>query len=69
MELPKIAGYSLEEVYNKIEERKSICGTCEHLTKMRTCDICGCFMPVKTFIPNASCPISKWIRFEKREEK
>lgn len=67
MELPKIAGYSLEEIYNKIEERKSICGSCEHLTNMRTCAKCGCFMPAKTLIPFVSCPIDKWGRFENRE--
>ena len=69
MELPKVAGYSLEEIYNKIEERKSICGSCEHLTIMRTCEKCGCFMPVKILIPFINCPIGKWGFFEKREEK
>jgi hypothetical protein len=41
-------------------ERYSVCQTCEHLTK-DFCKLCGCYMPVKTYMPNQSCPVKKWV--------
>jgi hypothetical protein len=67
MELPKIAGYSFEEISDKIKERVDFCKNCEYITSMRTCSKCGCFMPAKTLLPFMKCPIDKWGRFEQRE--
>ncbi len=43
------------------EERISICRECPYLFKTtETCKKCGCFMNVKTWLKNASCPLKKW---------
>ena len=42
------------------KERYSVCEDCEHLTIAKTCTECGCFMPVKTKLLHASCPLKKW---------
>lgn len=50
------------KVSPKVQEmRFSTCLSCEKLYKPTdTCKVCGCFMRVKTWIPNVSCPINKW---------
>ena len=45
-------------------ERYSMCQSCEHLI-MDFCKLCGCYMPVKTYMPGQSCPIKKWDKVEK----
>jgi hypothetical protein len=41
--------------------RLDICHNCEHLIKItQQCGKCGCFVQAKTWLTNASCPISKW---------
>ena len=41
--------------------RYAICLDCDKLFKpTRTCKECGCFMSLKTWLKNASCPIGKW---------
>jgi hypothetical protein len=40
-------------------ERLKICGECPNL-KANFCTECGCFMPLKTTLQNATCPIHKW---------
>lgn len=42
------------------ERRWNICKSCEHLNSMNFCNQCACFMPLKTKIPFAVCPIGKW---------
>ena len=42
------------------KERYSICEECPHLTLAKTCTRCGCFMPAKTKLLHAECPIKKW---------
>lgn len=42
------------------KQRYSICEECPHLTLAKTCTQCGCFMPAKTKLSHASCPIEKW---------
>ncbi len=42
------------------KERMSICGGCEYLTPVKTCKLCGCFMPVKVAVFSVSCPDGKW---------
>lgn len=47
-----------EEVSNK---RLNICLGCDRLIKLTNqCKECGCFMNLKTKLPNAVCPIGKW---------
>lgn len=41
--------------------RYNICQGCEKLYKPTdTCKMCGCFMKVKTWLPNQECPLKKW---------
>jgi len=43
------------------QQRMDICSTCEHLIQMtKQCKKCGCFMPMKTKLQDATCPIGKW---------
>ena len=43
------------------EYRYGICQGCEKLySPTDTCKMCGCFMKVKTWIPNQECPLKKW---------
>lgn len=41
------------------KERMEICKACPNL-KLNFCKECGCFMPAKTKLKWASCPIGKW---------
>jgi hypothetical protein len=40
-------------------KRMEICNGCEFL-KLKFCKQCGCFMPAKTKLKDAECPIKKW---------
>lgn len=43
------------------EQRYSICKGCPELIKLtKQCKKCGCFMPGKTKLQNATCPLGKW---------
>ena len=43
------------------KERYDICKSCEYLFKLtKQCEKCGCVMPLKVQIEEASCPIGKW---------
>lgn len=43
------------------EERYLICKQCpELITLTDQCKKCGCFMKLKTTLPNATCPLGKW---------
>jgi hypothetical protein len=47
------------------EERFAICQACPKLTKVTNiCQECGCFMHLKTKLPNAWCPLGKWNAIE-----
>lgn len=41
------------------EQRKEICGSCEHF-KLTICEQCGCLMPLKWQFEHAKCPLNKW---------
>jgi hypothetical protein len=43
------------------EYRLDICKKCPYLTEKDRCKICGCFMKGKVNIPQASCPLKKWV--------
>jgi hypothetical protein len=41
--------------------RLSICNNCDQLNSLtKQCKICFCYMPVKTTLALAECPIHKW---------
>ena len=41
-------------------QRWETCQGCEHLTAMNRCRKCGCFMELKTWMPEQECPLQKW---------
>jgi hypothetical protein len=48
-----------------VESRLEICKACpEFLKPTSQCKKCGCFMPLKTKLAEAVCPINKWGREE-----
>lgn len=41
--------------------RLDLCEACPHYKKeLRKCSQCGCYMPVKTKLTKAVCPVKKW---------
>ena len=43
------------------QERLDICRNCPSFVSLTTqCQECGCFMKMKTKLPNATCPLGKW---------
>ena len=43
------------------DKRLDICKSCpELITLTSQCKKCGCFMPAKTKLENAVCPLGKW---------
>jgi hypothetical protein len=42
------------------KERLAICQSCGYYTSLSRCQLCGCFMLVKTKLPNAKCPAGHW---------
>ena len=49
--------WTMEEVRLK---RLEICQSCEHFNALRQCNLCHCFMDLKTKLENAYCPMRKW---------
>jgi hypothetical protein len=48
-----------------IQKRYSICQECPELISLtKQCKLCGCWMPGKTRLSSAECPVGKW----KKEE-
>lgn len=42
-------------------ERVDVCRGCDRLfTPTFTCKECGCFMGLKTWLGDATCPLGKW---------
>lgn len=55
----ELLSYDLNESSDS-ERRLSICNTCENLNVLKMCNKCMCFMPLKTKLKNAVCPIALW---------
>ena len=46
------------------QERMRICESCDrYRSNTQTCEICGCFMPMKTTMANMRCPVDKWLEW------
>ncbi len=42
-------------------DRMAICESCDRYREdSQTCEICRCYMPLKTTMANMKCPIDKW---------
>ena len=44
----------------EIQSRMELCEDCEHYLATKQCSQCGCFMPLKTKLLHAECPVNKW---------
>lgn len=43
------------------EARLELCMSCDSLVPhINMCNMCGCIVNAKTWIPNTSCPLNKW---------
>lgn len=49
------------------EKRLNICNSCDFFKNKKTCLLCGCYMPTKTKIEGAKCPINKWTAKPKKD--
>lgn len=51
------------------KERYDICLGCDKLYKpTSSCRVCGCFMQLKTWMPEQRCPLNKWLEVSAMEE-
>jgi recombinational DNA repair protein RecR len=48
-----------------VNARLKICESCDRYTSKKTCEICQCFMPLKTTMANMTCPIDLWKEWTK----
>ena len=47
-------------------ERMGVCEACDRYNEdSGTCEICGCFMKLKTTMANLRCPIDKWTEWKR----
>jgi hypothetical protein len=50
-----------EHVTDEVQKsRYALCEKCPHFLITKQCSKCGCFMPAKTTMKHATCPIDKW---------
>ena len=48
-------------------QRLEICEGCDRYTAKKTCEICQCFMPLKTTMANMACPIDLWKEWKSKD--
>ena len=46
-------------------ERLAICESCDHYTEAKSCELCMCYMPLKTTMSNMKCPLERWTEFKR----
>ena len=60
-DMKKFVGSGFKLADKKVQKKRyNDCLNCSHLTPKGRCDICGCFMKVKTRVETAKCPLSLW---------
>lgn len=59
-----VANKMVEQVYMKAvdaHERLKVCESCDkYLKNAKICGVCKCFMPMKTRLRMAKCPLGRW---------
>ena len=45
-------------------QRLDTCESCDRYTEKKTCEICQCYMPLKTTMANMKCPIDKCVEWK-----
>lgn len=52
---------SLSDTRSRSQARLEVCAACPRLFKpTMTCKACGCFLRIKTLMPDQTCPEDKW---------
>jgi hypothetical protein len=46
------------------KQRLEVCEGCDRYTEKKTCEVCQCYMPLKTTMSNMKCPIDKWLEWK-----
>jgi len=60
LEDPSIAPRSVSTL------RLEVCEGCEHFrANSKTCEVCGCYLPLKVSAANMECPVGKWTAWKK----
>lgn len=56
----------VDKVPNNIhKQRLDTCFSCDKFNFIsKKCDVCGCIMRVKTWIPDEKCPVDKWGKYK-----
>lgn len=42
------------------KKRLDLCNSCDRLSKLRSCEVCYCFVDAKVTLEKAGCPLNKW---------
>lgn len=51
----------MELLSKNSSERYELCKSCVHFNAtLKTCKLCGCFLPAKTKLKGSQCPLKKW---------
>jgi hypothetical protein len=60
-----------EKVSDEVSsQRMETCNSCSSLVQtLRICRHCGCYMPAKTTLAEAECPIGKWKKEERQSNE
>ena len=59
--LKKKAQILPEDILKLSEQRMTLCKGCPFFAhSVSICNVCGCYMPAKTKVLEASCPEEKW---------
>jgi hypothetical protein len=48
-------------------ERLATCEGCDRYTESKSCELCMCYMPLKTTMANMKCPIDKWTEYKRAD--
>jgi hypothetical protein len=53
---------------NVAKHRMGLCEVCDRFSKeSKTCEICQCYMPLKTTMANMKCPIDLWFEWKSND--
>lgn len=51
---------NIKDVNEQAKKRAYVCDSCDK-RNLGVCTECGCFLEIKVRLPNATCPLNKWI--------
>lgn len=56
-----LKGETISTTADVAQSRIDICNQCDAQNKtLKVCTACGCFLPAKVKVANASCPMELW---------